>query len=305
MISSKNVLEIGSGSTGATNVTRALGLKLGITVFCMDFCKGFIPILIFRQILDNDLVIALSASSIVFGHCWPIFLKFKGGKGIASYLGMLLGINLQLGVIAIITLCLITLITDYVAIGSIFLYVIIPIIFYYNYHSMIILSCTLILLLVGILFMVSAILSYQGKDFADFLYKGKSQKYIFMILGIFLIAAGITYGILVAKYKSDKYLKNAVRAVCFTLDDIKSVEDIDKYFDRRVDHDDPQPTITMQITTAFAIIYSFAGLILMAMGGSKGRRKYRRANQPIIIQMQAPAPAPSVEDETKSFVLAH
>tara|TARA_Y100000590_G_scaffold457621_1_gene610648 strand:+ start:867 stop:1643 length:777 start_codon:yes stop_codon:yes gene_type:complete len=166
-------------------------------------------------------------------------------------------------------------------------------------------TISIILLLVGILFMVSAILSYQGKDFADFLYKGKSQKYIFMILGIFLIAAGITYGILVAKYKSDKYLKNAVRAVCFTLDDIKSVEDIDKYFDRRVDHDDPQPTITMQITTAFAIIYSFAGLILMAMGGSKGRRKYRRANQPIIIQMQAPAPAPSVEDETKSFVLAH
>ncbi len=87
MISSKNVLEIGSGSTGATNVTRALGLKLGITVFCMDFCKGFIPILIFRQILDNDLVIALSASSIVFGHCWPIFLKFKGGKGVAPGVG--------------------------------------------------------------------------------------------------------------------------------------------------------------------------------------------------------------------------
>ena len=56
IISSKNLLEIGSGSTGATNVTRALGLKI-------------------------------TASSIIIGHCWPIFLKFKGGKGVAPGVG--------------------------------------------------------------------------------------------------------------------------------------------------------------------------------------------------------------------------
>ena len=87
IISNKNVLEIGSGSTGATNVTRALGLKIGIIVFLLDFCKGFVLVLILRQTIDNNLLIAFTASSIVIGHCWPIFLKFQGGKGVAPGVG--------------------------------------------------------------------------------------------------------------------------------------------------------------------------------------------------------------------------
>ena len=118
MISSKNVLEIGSGSTGATNVTRALGLKLGITVFCMDFCKGFIPILIFRQILDNDLVIALSASSIVFGHCWPIFLKFKGGKGVAPGVGTFTALAYEIVLLPTIISLILIIKTRTASIGS-------------------------------------------------------------------------------------------------------------------------------------------------------------------------------------------
>ncbi len=87
IISSKNLLEIGSGSTGATNVTRALGLKIGIIVFLLDFCKGFILVLVLKQTIDNNLLIAFTASSIIIGHCWPIFLKFKGGKGVAPGVG--------------------------------------------------------------------------------------------------------------------------------------------------------------------------------------------------------------------------
>ena len=118
MISSKNVLEIGSGSTGATNVTRALGLKLGITVFFMDFCKGFIPILIFRQILENDLAIALSASSIVFGHCWTIFLKFKGGKGVAPGVGTFTAIAYEIVLLPTIISLILIIKTRTASIGS-------------------------------------------------------------------------------------------------------------------------------------------------------------------------------------------
>ncbi|MFL2767865.1 MAG: glycerol-3-phosphate 1-O-acyltransferase PlsY [Dehalococcoidia bacterium] len=87
IISSKNLLEIGSGSTGATNVTRVLGLKIGIIVFLLDFCKGFVLVLFLRQALDNNLLIACTGSAIIIGHCWPIFLKFKGGKGVAPGVG--------------------------------------------------------------------------------------------------------------------------------------------------------------------------------------------------------------------------
>ena len=151
----KDIRNMGSGNAGASNVTSEMGWKFGIITAILDILKAYIPVkltvIIFPSINHQFELMVVTGMAAILGHIFPFFLKFKGGKGIASYLGMLLGINLQLGVIAIITLCLITLITDYVAIGSIFLYVIIPIIFYYNYHSMIILSCTLILLLVGIL----------------------------------------------------------------------------------------------------------------------------------------------------------
>jgi len=151
----KDIRNMGSGNAGASNVTSEMGWKFGMITAILDILKAYIPVkltlIIFPTINQQFELMVIAGMAAILGHIFPFFLKFKGGKGIASYLGMLLGINLQLGIIAIITLCLITLITDYVAIGSIFLYVIIPVIFYYQNNSIIILSCTLILLLVGIL----------------------------------------------------------------------------------------------------------------------------------------------------------
>ena len=94
---------------------------------------------------------ALAGLGAVLGHIYPFFMDFRGGKGVACYIGMLLAIDWKVGVAAIIFLILITIITDYVSIPSILLYVIVPCLAYYseNYSDTVI-ACTLILLIVGV-----------------------------------------------------------------------------------------------------------------------------------------------------------
>ena len=85
------------------------------------------------------------------GHIYPFFLDFRGGKGIACYIGLLLAIDWQIGVATIIGLILITIITDYIAVGSIALYIIIPFLAYYSNHSDVVMSCTVVLFGIGII----------------------------------------------------------------------------------------------------------------------------------------------------------
>ena len=93
---------------------------------------------------------ALAGTGSVLGHIYPFFLDFRGGKGVACYIGMLLAINWQIGVAVIIGLILITIITDYVSVGSIFLYIIIPVLAYISGdYSIIVIRCAVVLLIVG------------------------------------------------------------------------------------------------------------------------------------------------------------
>ena len=75
-------------------------------------------------------LMAITGMGAVLGHIFPFFMDFRGGKGVACYIGVLLAINRQIGVAVIIGLVLITIITDYVSVGSIALYIIIPILLY-------------------------------------------------------------------------------------------------------------------------------------------------------------------------------
>ncbi len=87
----------GSGNVGATNVRRTLGKKWGITCFFLDLLKGFLPVLMIKLISKDILsetgigVVIVSIAS-VSGHMWPIFLRFKGGKGISTIAGIVLAI---------------------------------------------------------------------------------------------------------------------------------------------------------------------------------------------------------------------
>ena len=155
MVSQKDIREIGSGNAGASNVTSELGWKYGILTGFADVLKAYIPTQIVLYIFPGayqplDLM-ALAGTGAVLGHIYPFFLDFRGGKGVACYIGMLLAIDWQIGVIVIICLVLLTIITDYVAVGSISLYIIIPILAYYSKYADVVVGCAVFLLVVGMI----------------------------------------------------------------------------------------------------------------------------------------------------------
>ena len=155
MVSQKDIREIGSGNAGASNVTSELGWKYGILTGFSDVLKAYIPTQIVLYIFPGAYqpldLIALAGTGAVLGHIYPFFLDFRGGKGVACYIGMLLAIDWKIGVATIIGLIFITIITDYVAVGSIALYIIIPLLAYYSNHSDVVMGCAMVLLVVGMI----------------------------------------------------------------------------------------------------------------------------------------------------------
>ena len=155
MVSKKDIREIGSGNAGASNVTSELGWKYGILTGFADVFKAYIPTQIVLYIFSGAYqplnLIALAGTGAVLGHIYPFFLDFRGGKGIACYIGLLLAIDWQIGVTTIIGLIFITIITDYVAVGSITLYIIVPLLAYYSNHSDVLIGCAVVLFGVGMI----------------------------------------------------------------------------------------------------------------------------------------------------------
>ncbi len=84
-----NIREVGSGNIGATNIARNLGWKLGAVVGVLDFMKGFFPVLLARLLFDEVGYVLLISIMPIVGHIFPIWLHFRGGKGVASIFGLL------------------------------------------------------------------------------------------------------------------------------------------------------------------------------------------------------------------------
>ncbi len=105
-----DIRSLGSGSTGATNVLRHIGKRAAISVFLIDVFKGVLSILLAKYFLLNDSWQVAVGLSTLIGHIWPIWLNWKGGKAVATGLGVFLGISWQVGLatlgifIAMITL---------------------------------------------------------------------------------------------------------------------------------------------------------------------------------------------------------
>ena len=93
----KDIREIGSGNIGATNALRTGNKLIGYTTLILDIAKAVIPV-IYVKINFPELIYIASLSAFL-GHVFPIWLKFKGGKGVATYVGILFSINILLGVI--------------------------------------------------------------------------------------------------------------------------------------------------------------------------------------------------------------
>ncbi|WBW94704.1 glycerol-3-phosphate 1-O-acyltransferase PlsY [Oceanirhabdus sp. W0125-5] len=122
-----DIRNYGSGNSGATNVLRTLGKKAGTVAFIGDFLKGFILVTIVKSVLGLDLAIICSISA-VFGHCYPIYLKFKGGKGVATSGGTIFALYPLVGVILAICLFTIVKVSKMVSLGSISAAFLLPII---------------------------------------------------------------------------------------------------------------------------------------------------------------------------------
>lgn len=128
-----DVREKGSGNAGTTNMLRSVGVKAAVITLLCDILKGVVVILIALLIgnivdgLDDALLVQLAGIFVIIGHTFPIFFGFKGGKGIATSLGVLLMINWQIGLICLVFALVLMAITRMVSVGSIAAAVLFPV----------------------------------------------------------------------------------------------------------------------------------------------------------------------------------
>jgi len=114
-----DIRKVGSGNIGATNIYRTFGIATALTVFALDLLKGTAAVLISNMIFPSPLIAVISGLAAVIGHMYPVFIGFKGGKGSATGLGILLGIAPDIFVIAIVYVALAIAVTRYVSVTSI------------------------------------------------------------------------------------------------------------------------------------------------------------------------------------------
>ena len=126
----KDIRKIGSGNIGATNVLRAGNKIVGYLTLTLDVLKAIIPIIYIK--LNYPDLIYVSSLSVFLGHVFSIWLKFKGGKGVATYVGILFCINYFLGIIFIISWLIIFIISKFSSLGSILSSLVIPIYIFLN-----------------------------------------------------------------------------------------------------------------------------------------------------------------------------
>ena len=117
--------EKGSGNAGTTNVLRTVGKKAAIITLICDILKGVVAILIallvgkIVQGSNGSLLVQCAGVAVILGHTFPIFFKFKGGKGVATSLGVLIMSNWQIGLICLVFALILIALTQMVSVGSI------------------------------------------------------------------------------------------------------------------------------------------------------------------------------------------
>ena len=100
--SNVDVRTIGSGNIGATNVLRASGKTAAALTLVADALKGFLPVLMVQHMFNVEITTVLSGAAAVLGHNFPVYLKFKGGKGVATSFGVILAVAPWLGLISLL-----------------------------------------------------------------------------------------------------------------------------------------------------------------------------------------------------------
>ena len=125
--------EKGSGNAGTTNALRTIGKKAAALTLICDILKGVVAIFIAKLIgviwsdVDKALLVQIAGIAVVIGHTFPIFFKFKGGKGVATSLGVLITTNWQIGLICLVFAVVLIALTQMVSVGSIVAAILYPV----------------------------------------------------------------------------------------------------------------------------------------------------------------------------------
>ncbi len=133
-----DIRDHGSGNAGASNITSTLGLKFGVIVGLVDILKGFFAVQVVRWIYPGDPALAyLAGLMAIIGHIFPFYLKFRGGKGVATLAGMMFGVDWKLGALFVLLVAVPAFFTDYIVAGSFSTFIALPIVTYLRGYSVV------------------------------------------------------------------------------------------------------------------------------------------------------------------------
>jgi acyl phosphate:glycerol-3-phosphate acyltransferase len=123
----KDVRMMGSGNIGATNVHRTIGRKAGLIVLLLDIVKGFCAVWITASVTHDDpLALTLAAGAVMVGHCYSVFLRFRGGKAVACFIGAFLYLAPVALSVSLLVFILVVSMSRYISLGSIIAALIFP-----------------------------------------------------------------------------------------------------------------------------------------------------------------------------------
>ncbi|MBS1250123.1 MAG: Glycerol-3-phosphate acyltransferase [Chloroflexi bacterium] len=126
-----DIREHGTGNAGASNVTAIMGWGFGILTGLVDVLKGMFAVLVVKWLYpENPDLAYLAGIMAIIGHIFPFYMKFKGGKGVAALVGMMIGVNWKLGLFFALLVIVPALLTDYIVMGSFTTFIALPIVTY-------------------------------------------------------------------------------------------------------------------------------------------------------------------------------
>ena len=166
-----DIRSLGSGSTGATNVLRQIGKRAAISVFLLDVFKGVLSILVAKYFLLNDSWQVAIGLSTLIGHIWPVWLNWKGGKAVATGLGVFLGLSWQVGISTLGIFIVMIILFRIVSLASVTAALALPFIMFLSFKTS---NISLPLLIISLLAM--ALVIWRHRENIVRLFKGKEPR---------------------------------------------------------------------------------------------------------------------------------
>src|SRR5579885_330832 len=176
VVRGEDVRQSGSGNIGATNVARTGGAKLGVATLVLDALKGYAGVAFANAVshretsMDVGLAAALAALCAILGHVFPVWLKFRGGKGVATAVGAFIGLAPRAVLVVLAIFLIIVAISRYVSLGSVVASAVFPILVYFLYRG----TSTIADLLV--MFAASLLIIFKHKANIGRLLKGTENR---------------------------------------------------------------------------------------------------------------------------------